>query len=107
MTSEPVYLAIPNWQQPRALITDASRNGCGFIIVNVDQKGKHKFLAYGGRLWSKCESQWSVSELELACIVYALENYSTSLLVPSLKYIQTTCLIHLFKHYFFFSWQII
>ena len=76
MTSEPVYLAIPNWQQPRALITDASRNGCGFIIVNEDPKGKQKVLAYGGRLWSKCESQWSVSELELACIVYALEKYS-------------------------------
>ena len=75
-TKHPVFLAVPNWNQPRALITDASRKGCGFIIVKEDSKGKQKVLAYGGRLWSKAESQWSVTELELACILFALEKYS-------------------------------
>jgi len=111
MTSAPVYLAVPNWQQRRALITDASRTGCGFLIVNDDDQGIRKVLSYGGRLWSKCESQWSVSELELACILYALEKYSHFFLGTQFKiytdHISNTFIKSLkFSHGKLFRWSL-
>jgi len=76
MTSEPLYLHVPNWNQPITLISDSSRHGCGYIIANEDAQGRIHPIMYGGRQWNKHESQWSVSELEMAGIVFALENNS-------------------------------
>ena len=76
MTSAPVCLAIPNWHEKIVLITDSSRIGCGYIIANENDKGVQRVIAYGGRLWNKHESQWSVSELEMAGILHALETNS-------------------------------
>jgi len=42
----------------------------------MDAKGVHRIIAYGGRLWSKHESMYSVSELEMAGILYAIESNS-------------------------------
>jgi len=76
MTSAPVCLSMPRWNDKIVLTTDASRNGCGYIISCEDSKGVHRVICYGGRLWTKHESMWSVSELEMASILYALETNS-------------------------------
>ena len=76
MTSEPICLSFPNWNEEIVLISDSSRLGCGYIIANEDRKGVQHVIAYGGRQWTKHESMWSVSELELAGILYALESNS-------------------------------
>ena len=76
MTSEPICLSFPNWNEEIVLSSDSSRLGCGYIIANEDRKGVQHVIAYGGRQWTKHESMWSVSELELAGILYALESNS-------------------------------
>jgi len=76
ITSAPICLSIPNWNHDIILITDSSRLGCGYIIANEDKKGVQRVIAYGCRQWTKLESMWSVSELELAGILYALESNS-------------------------------
>jgi len=76
MTSATICLRTPNLNEPIALISDSSRVGCGFIIPNIDKQGVHRVIVYGGRQWNNHESQWSVSELELAGILYALESNS-------------------------------
>jgi len=76
MTSAPICLCIPHWNEPIALISDSSRVGYEFIISNIDKQDVHRVIAYGGRQWNNHESQWSVSELELAGILYALESNS-------------------------------
>ena len=76
LTSAPICLTIPNWNDTIALISDSSRLGCGYMITNVDKNGVHKVITYGGHMWNKHDSQWSVSELELAGILYAIEANS-------------------------------
>ena len=76
MTTEPICLSFPNWNDDIVLITDASRLGCGYIIANEDAKGVQRVIAYGGRQWTKHESKYSVSELELAAVLYGIESNS-------------------------------
>ena len=53
MTSEPICLSFPNWNEEIVLISDSSRLGCGYIIANEDRKGVQHVIAYGGRQWTK------------------------------------------------------
>jgi len=76
MTSAPVFIHVPNWNEKIVLLTDGSRHGCGYIIANEDDKGVQKVIAYGGRQWTKHESMWSTTEFEMASILYALETNS-------------------------------
>jgi len=76
MVAEPICLSIPRWNDTFVLTTDSSKLGCGYIISNEDSKGVQRVIAYGGRQWTKHESMWSVSELEMAGILYALEANS-------------------------------
>lgn len=76
MTTQPLCLHVPNWNQTFVLISDSSRHGSGYIIANEDEQGRHHPIIYGGRQWNKHEREWSVSELEMAGIVNALASHS-------------------------------
>ena len=76
MTSAPVYLAIPNWNDKMVIISDSSKLACGFIIANETKNGVQHPILYGGRMWNKHEQNYSISELEMAGILYCLETHS-------------------------------
>jgi len=57
------------------LISDASTLAAGYIICNEDH-GKLRVLQYGGRRFNAHERNYSVSELELASLLYAIESNS-------------------------------
>jgi len=70
------------------LISYSTRLGCGFLIVNENPQGVQKVIVYGSRKWSKHESVWSVTELEMAGTVYALESHNISWKISLVKFIQ-------------------
>jgi len=72
MTSAPICLGMPRWKDTFIITSDSS---CGFIITNRDEKGVERVVTYGGRLSSKHEANYSISELELAGILYCVESY--------------------------------
>lgn len=76
MTSSPIVLAYPDWEKDFVLITDAAKNGSGFIICQRDDSKRLRVISYGGRQWNKHEQQMSASEMELASILYAIESNS-------------------------------
>ena len=76
MTSAPIVLAYPDWDKEFVLITDAAKNGSGFIIGQRDTNGRFRVICYGGRQWNKHEQNMSASEMELASILYAVESNS-------------------------------
>jgi len=88
MTEAPICLHFPSWTEDIVLISDSSKLGCGYIVCNRDAKGNYKVLMYGGRVWNKHESNWSVTEQELAGIIFAIER-NTQLFLGRKFYIIT------------------
>jgi len=76
MTSSPIVLAYPDWDKEFVLITDAAKNGSGFIISQRDANDRLRVICYGGRQWNKHEQEMSATEMELASILYAIESNS-------------------------------
>ena len=69
-------MAYPDWEKEFVLITDAAKNGSGFIIGQRDANGLFRVIRYGGRQWNKHEQNMSASEMELASVLYAIESHS-------------------------------
>ena len=82
MTTEPITLKYPDWNKEFFLITDAAKNGSGFLICQQDDQSRHRLygasriVCCGGRVWNKHEQNMSASEVELASIIYAIESHS-------------------------------
>ena len=78
LTSEPVT-AFPNFSLPFRLYTDASDEGLGAILAQV-QDGKEKLICCASRSLSKSEKNYSVTKKECLAVVWGVRNFRHYLL---------------------------
>ena len=57
---------------PVTLYTDASRIGLGYVALQENKEGKKKLIQCGSRSLVDCETRYSVSEIEMLAIYYAV-----------------------------------
>ena len=82
-TAPILHFPNPNWQM--VLDTDASADGFGAILMQIDSEGRERVLAYASRLTFDNEKKWSASELEAGAIIWALEKFRPYVIDVPLK----------------------
>ena len=78
MTQTPV-LALPNLNREFNLYTDASYSGIGYSLTQVGTDGLEHAIHFGGRGLSRCEKNWSVTDIEGLALVTALAELHSTL----------------------------
>ena len=73
LTSAPV-LAFPDFSLPFILDTDASGDGIGGVLSQV-QDGQERVIGYASRKLSKSEQNYSVTKRELLAVVHFIKHY--------------------------------
>jgi hypothetical protein len=71
LTSEPIYLAHPQWNAPFEVRCDASGKGLGATLVNTTPQGD-KVVMYASRSLTDPEKKYLVWELEALAVVWAI-----------------------------------
>ena len=68
-------LAFPDFERDFTLCTDASAIGLGAVLMQPDQLGKMRAIAYASRLLNKAECNYSVTHREALAVVWALRHF--------------------------------
>src|SRR6185295_3801042 len=68
-------LAYPNFKETFILATDASYNGFGATVSQLDRNGKEHPIAYASKSLRKEEMNYAATELECAAVVWAIEHF--------------------------------
>lgn len=76
---EDVVLRHFNWDLPARLETDASDRGTGGVLLQPDDKGNWKPVAFFSRKMSPAESNYEIYDKELLAIVQAFEEWRPEL----------------------------
>ena len=79
LTTPPV-LARPDFDKPFILATDASREGLGAVLSQLDDNNRERPILYLSRGVNKAESNYSISKLELLAAVWAIKQLRSYLL---------------------------
>jgi len=79
LTSPPI-LAYPNFNEPFILHTDASTQGLGAVLYQI-QENKKKVIAYASRGLSKSEKNYSAFKLEFLALKWAITEKFSDYLV--------------------------
>lgn len=79
MISTPVVLAHPKFDKPFILSTDASDYAIGYVLGQLDEKGREQVIAYGGRSLTKDEIKWHTTEKECLAIIQGINYYKVYL----------------------------
>ena len=75
LTNAPI-LAFPNYEVPFVLYTtDASALGLGAVLMQPDEHGKNRVIAYASRTLNPAESNYSVIHQETLAVVWALKHF--------------------------------
>ena len=76
MTDEKIFLATPRYDRKFIVKTDgASTEGIGGVLVQLDDDGRERVVAYYGRRLTPAESNWTVTEIELLAALRSIENW--------------------------------
>ena len=78
LSSVPV-LAYPDFQKPFILDTNASDNGIGGVLSQMDDNGRERVFAYGSRLPTNPERQYGVTRRELLAVIMLIQQYPPDL----------------------------
>ena len=68
-------LTHPNMKKPFILSTDASYNGVGYVLGQLDNAGNEHPIAYGGRSLRKHEKNYAITELECLALLEGIRKY--------------------------------
>ena len=74
LTNAPI-LAFPNYSAPFVLYTDASALGLGAVLMQTDDRGKNRVIAYASRTLNSAEANYSVTHQEALAIVWGLKTF--------------------------------
>ena len=97
LTHAPV-LIFPNFNKPFIVYTDASALGLGAVLMQTDDAGKHRAIAYASRTLNNAESNYSVTHQEALAVVWALNTFKDLIFgYPITIYTDHTALTHLFE----------
>ncbi len=69
LTNAPI-LAFPDYSAPFVLYTDASATGIGAVLMQPDDRGKNRAIAYASRTLNSAETNYSVTHLEGLAVVW-------------------------------------
>ena len=76
----PQILRHPQSDKPYKLLVDASKKGCGAILIQTDDEGRDFAIAYHSRKLKDAETRYPSYDLELLSLVEAVEHFKTYLL---------------------------
>jgi hypothetical protein len=80
MSSKPI-LKMLDPAQPLIVYTDASKDGFGCVVAQVDAvDGEEYVVIYASRSTSSAEANWSITELECGAVVWALLKFRVLLI---------------------------
>lgn len=74
LTTAPV-LAMPRWDRPFIVHTDACITGLGAVLCQRDEEETERPVAYWGRVLTPAEANYNVSELELLAIICCIKQW--------------------------------
>ena len=75
ITTEPV-LATPRYDRPFILSTDAANTeGIGGVLSQADDDGRERVVAYYARSLTKCEREYTVTEIELLAATESIKHW--------------------------------
>ena len=74
LTTAPV-LALPRWDKPFIVHTDACITGLGAVLCQRDEDETERPIAYWGRVLTPAEANYNVSELELLAIICCIKQW--------------------------------
>ena len=77
--TEALVLAYPSLSQPYFLETDASGDGLGAVLSQVQSDGLRHPIAYASRGLSKAERNYGITELETLAVFWAVTHFRTYL----------------------------
>ena len=80
LLSSPPILSYPDFTKPFILDTDASNDGIGGVLSQLDKDGREHVVAYGSRLLIKPERNYCVTRKELLAVVTFVTRFRTYLL---------------------------
>ena len=80
LLSSPPILSYPDFTKPFILDTDASNDGIGGVLSQLDKDGREHVVAYGSRLLTKPERNYCVTRKELLAVVTFVTHFRTYLL---------------------------
>ena len=78
--STPPVLVFPDFTREFILDTDASNQGIGAVLSQIQSDGQEQVVAYASRLLSKTERRYSVTRKELLAVVVFLNHFRRYLL---------------------------
>ena len=74
LTNAPV-LKQPDYTKPFLIISDASQHGIGGVLVQLDDEGFERPIAYFSRKFQNRQYNWSTYEQELYALVESLKHF--------------------------------
>ena len=74
-TSPPI-LALPDWNEPFQLHTDASETGAGAVLTQI-QKIVEKTLACASHRWTKTNEKKSPTDRECLAVLWAVDKFAS------------------------------
>jgi len=74
LVSHPI-LEYPDWNKEFILITDASGEGLGVVLSQINDNGKEVVIAYASRSLRGVEVNYPITEMECLAIVWGIEHF--------------------------------
>jgi transposase InsO family protein len=68
-------LALPNFNRPFIITTDASTASIAYVLSQNDDRGQEHVISYGGRSLRNAEKQWSVTDIEGLALIESIREY--------------------------------